>query len=381
MDAAGTAFVAGLRICFAGLHDPRVQERCDHTLLDIVAITLLASMCGADDWPEVEVFGRKREPWLRTFLELPNGIPSHDTFARVFGLLERQQFATGLFLWTQALHEATGGTVIAIDGKTARRSLCKKSGLGALHLVTAWATESGLTLGQVACAEKSNEIRAIPELLKLLDITGCTVTIDAMGCQKEIAAQVIERKGDYVLGLKGNQSGLERDMLQLLEKELETQASVPTAQIHETSEVGHGRTEQRTYRAIPIPAAHPQRALWVGLCTLVVVTSCRIIGTRETWETRLYISSHKPRAKKLGAAIRQHWSIENTQHWSLDVAFGEDVRRQQDRNGAANLAAVRRLALSLLRQDKTNKRGLKNKRLACALDPDYLLTVLANAKF
>jgi predicted transposase YbfD/YdcC len=381
MDAAGTAFVAGLRLCFAGLHDPRVQERCDHTLLDIVAITLLASMCGADDWPEVEVFGRKRQPWLRTFLGLPNGIPSHDTFARVFGLLERQQFATGLFLWTQALHEATGGTVIAIDGKTARRSLCKKSGLGALHLVTAWATESGLTLGQVVCAEKSNEITAIPELLTLLDITGCTVTIDAMGTQKEIAAQIIEQKGDYVLGLKGNQSGLERDMCQLLEKELETQAPVAATRMHETNETGHGRVERRTIRAIPIPAGHPQRAFWAGLCTLVVVTSCRLIGLCETWETRLYISSHKPKAKKLGGAIRAHWGIENTQHWCLDVTFGEDVRRQQDRNGAANLAAVRRLALSLLRQDKTNKRGLKNKRLACALDPDYLLTVLANAKF
>jgi hypothetical protein len=159
----------GFRSCFAELHDPRVQERCDHTLLDIVAVTLLASMCGADDWPEVEVFGRTREPWLRTFLELPNGIPSHDTFARVFGLVERQQFATGLFLGTQALHEATGGTVLAIDGKTARRSLCKRSELGALHLVTAWATRSGLTQGQVACAEKSNEITAIPELLALLD--------------------------------------------------------------------------------------------------------------------------------------------------------------------------------------------------------------------
>jgi predicted transposase YbfD/YdcC len=315
MDAARTAFVSGLRTCFAGLHDPRVQERCDHRLLDIVAITLLASMSGADDWPEVEVFGRKREPWLRGFLELPNGIPSHDTFARVFGLLERQQFATGLFLWTQALHEATDGAVIAIDGKTARRSLCKKSGLGALHLVSAWATQSGLTLGQVACAEKSNEITAIPELLQLLDITGCTVTMDAMGAQKEIAAQIIKQKGDYVLGLKGNQSGLERDMCQLLEKELETQGPVPATQRHETNETGHGRVEHRSYRAIPIPAAHPQRAIWAGLRTLVAVTSCRIIGTRETWETRLYISSQKPRAKKLGAAIRQHWSIENTQHW------------------------------------------------------------------
>ncbi len=175
----------------------------------------------------------------------------------------------------------------------------KKSGLGALHRVTAWATESGLTLGQVACAEKSNEITAIPELLRLLDITGCTVTIDAMGGRKEIAARIVEQKGDYVLGLKGNQSGLERDMCQLLEKELEAQAPVAAAQVHETDETGHGRVERRTCRAIPIPATHPRRTLWAGLCTLVVVTSCRIIGARETWETRLYISSHKPRAKTL----------------------------------------------------------------------------------
>ena len=330
------------------------------------------------------MFARKREEWLRTFLPLHNGIPSHDTFRRVFGLLDRQQFATGLFQWTQALHEATGGKVIAIDGKTARRSSRKKSGLGALHLVTAWATSSGLTLGQVACAEKSNEITAIPELLKMLDLKDCTVTIDAMGCQKEIAAQIRERKGHYVLALKGNQSGLEEDMRQLLVTDLETEwaaaVPVPTERVYETSEKGHGRVEQRTCRAIKIPADHPQRSTWTGLCTLVALTCCRIVGDRQTWETRLYISSLKPKAKALADAIRQHWSIENTQHWSLDVTFGEDVRRQQDRNGAANLASLRRLALCLLRQEKTNKRGLKNKRLECALDPKYLLNVLANAK-
>ena len=195
--------------CFSGLHDPRVQGRCDHLLIDILAIAILAVMCGAEDWPDIEVFGKGRPTWLKGFLQLPNGIPSHDTFRRVFGLLDRKQFAACLFQWTQALHEATGGKVIAIDGKTARRSFNKKSGLKALHLVTAWATESGLTLGQVACEEKSNEITAIPELLKLLNLKGCTVTIDAMGCQKEIAAQIREQKGHYLLGLKGNQSGLE----------------------------------------------------------------------------------------------------------------------------------------------------------------------------
>jgi predicted transposase YbfD/YdcC len=202
-----------------------------------------------------------------------------------------------------------------------------------------------------------------------------------MGCQKEIATQIREQKGHYVLALKGNQSGLEDDMWQLLETALTDDSQQPIQETSETHETGHGRHEQRTCRVIEIPADHPQRSVWKDLCTLVVMICCRVIGGRETTETRLYISSHRPKAKPLAKAVRQHWAIENTQHWSLDVTFGEDSRRQQDRNGAANLAAVRRLALSLLRQEKTNKRGLKNKRLACALDPDYLLHVLANARF
>jgi predicted transposase YbfD/YdcC len=269
MEADALAYVNGLSTCFAALPDPRVQGRCDHALLDILAVTLLAVLCGADDWPEVEVFGQKREDWLKTFLPLPNGIPSHDTFRRVFGLLDRGQFSTCLFQGTQALHEATGGQVIAIDGKTVRRSFRKKSGLGALHLVTAWATESGLTLGQVACAEKSNEITAIPELLTLLNLKGCTVTIDALGCQKEIAAQIHEQKGPFVLALKGNQSGLEEDMQQLLLQELEAPAAASPGRIHETNEKGHGRVEHRHCRVIEIPAAHPQSSPWKSLCTLL----------------------------------------------------------------------------------------------------------------
>lgn len=385
MDAAArkdaVAFVDGLKQCFGGLADPRVVGRCDHLLLDILAIALLAVLCGAEDWPDIAEFGERRHEWLKGFLSLPGGIPSHDTFRRVFAALNRKQFAACLFQWTQALHAATGGRVIAIDGKTARRSFRKKSGLAALHLVTAWATESGLTLGQVACEEKSNEITAIPELLPLLNLKGSTVTIDAMGCQKEIAAQIREQKGHYVLALKGNQAGLEQDMQQLFEQGLDTDFVGLTHDTYQTEEKGHGRHEQRTCHVIEIPAEHPQRSLWKDLCTLVILTCCRIIADQETWETRLYISSHRPRAKPLAQAVRKHWGIENTQHWSLDVTFGEDSRRQQDRHGAANLAAVRRLALSLLRQEKTNKRGLKNKRLACALDPNYLLQVLANATF
>src|SRR5947209_7084366 len=189
MDADAQAFVTGLQTCFADVRDPRVPARCDHRLLDILAIAILAVLSGAEDWPDLEEFGRRRADWLRGFLQLPGGIPSHDTFRRVFGLLDRRQFAAGLFQWTQALHEATGGKVIAIDGKTARRSFNKKSGLKALHLVTAWASESGLTLGQMACEDKSNEITAIPELLQLLNLKGGNVTIDGMGCRQEIAAK------------------------------------------------------------------------------------------------------------------------------------------------------------------------------------------------
>ncbi len=379
MDDAATGFVEGLRHLFGDLPDPRVQGRCDHVLLDIVAVSLLAVMSGAEDWPDIEEFGKRRCDWLKTFLELPHGIPSHDTFRRVFGLLDRKQFAERLFRWTQALHEASGGKLIAIDGKTLRRSLARKSGKVALHLVTAWSSENALTLGQVACEEKSNEITAIPELLKLLSLKGCTVTIDAMGCQKEIAAQIRTQKGHYVLALKGNQSGLQEDMQALFEQGINTDFADLTQETYQTTERGHGRMEQRTCQAIEIPADHPQRGLWKDLCTLAIVTSCRTKDGAEAWETRLYVTSHRPRAKPLARAIRRHWSIENTQHWTLDVTFGEDARRQQDREGAANLAAVRRLALSLLRQETTIKRGVKTKRLACAIDPDYLLRVLKTA--
>jgi predicted transposase YbfD/YdcC len=250
-----------------------------------------------------------------------------------------------------------------------------------LHLVTAWARENGLTLGQVACEEKSNEITAIPELLKLLDLGGQTVTIDAMGCQKEIAAQIREQKGHYVLALKGNQGTLADDMERLYEEAVDQKFASIKHSAADTLDRGHGREEFRSCEALEIPRDHPQRAVWKDLRSLVVITSCRELNGEEHWETRYYITSHAPQASQLAKAVRHHWGIENTQHWTLNVTFGEDSRRQQDRHGAANLAAVRRLALSLLRQEKTNKRGVKNKRLACALNPNYLLTVLHNAKF
>jgi predicted transposase YbfD/YdcC len=380
MDGAAHEFVVGLKQHFAELQEPRNPASCDHLLLDIVAITILAVLCGADDWTDLETFGRLRHEWLKTFLALPGGIPSHDTFRRVFGLLDRRQFATCLFQWTQALHEASGGKLIGIDGKTLRRSFAKRSGKTALHLVTAWSSENGLTLGQIACEDKSNEITAIPELLKLLSLRGCTVTIDAMGCQKEIATAIREQKAHYVLAMKGNQPGLEEDLQQLYIDGIDHDFAGLNHEKYETTEKAHGRTTTRYVHAVEIPADHPQRRHWKDLRTLAVVNTCTTQGEQETWETRWYVSDHAPRAKPLARAIRKHWSIENSQHWVLDIAFGEDSRRQQDRQGAVNFAAVRRLAVSLLRQDKSLKRGAKCKRMACALDPNYLLHILHEAK-
>ena len=341
MDGAACEFVEGLKHHFAELKDPRIAASCDHLLIDIIAITIVAVICGADDWTDLETFGRLRQDWLKTFLALPKGIPSHDTFRRVFGLLDRRRFAACLFQWTQALHEASGGKLMGIDGKTLRRSFAKRSGKAALHLVTAWSSESGLTLGQIACEDKSNEITAIPELLKLLNLRGCTVTIDAMGCQKEIAAGIREKGGHFLLAMKGNQPGLEEDMQQVyIDANDNDFAGLKHAQC-ETTEKAHGRITTRNVHAVEIPKDHPQCRYWKDLRTLVVVTTRNIQGEKESWETRWYITSHAPRVKALAHAIRRHWSIENSQHWVLDIAFGEDSRRQQDRQGAVNFAAVR----------------------------------------
>jgi predicted transposase YbfD/YdcC len=379
MGVESQGFVDGLKACFADLKDPRNEKSCEHRLFDILAIAVLSVACGADDWCDMATFAEVKLAWLKTFLPLPGGAPSHDTFRRVFGLLDRNQFAANLFRWTQALHEATGGKLIAIDGKTLRRTSSARSGLRALHLVTAWAGENGLTLGQVACEEKSNEITAIPELLKLLGLKGCTVTIDAMGCQTQIVEAIRERKGHYVLAVKDNQPTLAADLHQVFEDGLNADFAGVHHATHTTRESTHGRITERTYHAIEIPDGHPQRSRWRDLRTLVLATSCVTRGEEQTWETRTFISDLGLRAKSLGAAIRRHWGIENGQHWVLDVSFREDAARQQDRNGSANLGAIRRLVVSLLRQEKTLKRGAKAKRMACALDPDYLLKVLDSA--
>lgn len=358
---------------FRKLRDPRIHRHKRHLLLDIIVITICAVICGCNDWQQIETFARARQDWLRKFLRLPNGIPSHDTFERVFDRLDPQAFQACFRAWMQALHEALGLSQIAIDGKTLRGS--GVGGLKALHLVSAWATANGLSLGQIAVDEKSNEIPAIPKLLELLDLHGALVTIDAMGCQKEIAAKIVEGGGDYVLTVKDNQPSLLADIQACFEKALEQDFAGVHHDSYETEDRGHGRQERRYYDIILDPPALSVQADWQGLRVIGMCYCECVRDGKITGELRYFIGSRKAKAKVYGQALRNHWGIENNLHWQLDVSFLEDQNRVSKRHGAENLALVRRLALSLLQQHP-DKRSLACKRLLAALDPDFLTEVL-----
>ena len=358
------------------ISDPRVHGRSDHLLVDVVGITILAVLSGADDFVAVATFAKFRREWLEQFFELPAGIPSHDTLARVLGLLDPKEFSASLVNWTAALQTALAGRTVAIDGKTARGSASPTKGVRALHLVSAWATEAGLSLGQVAVEEKSNEITAIPELLDVLSIKGAIVTLDAMGMQKAIVEKIREKKADFVIGLKDNQRTLAADMTTLLNEGIDSDFAGLVTDLHVTSETARGGVEQRDVRVIEIPKDSPHRLIWKDLRTLAVVLTRTERQGVEAFETRLYLSSLPPDAALLAKAIRSHWAIENTLHWSMDVTFREDHHRLLDRNGVSNLSAIRRLVISILRRDTTSKIGAKNKRFKAALDPNYILDVL-----
>lgn len=365
---------------FAGLIDPRVERTRWHSLLDIVAITVCAVICGADNWVDVAFFGRCKEAWFRQWLELPNGIPSHDTFGRVFAMLDAEQFAGCLGRWMAAVQEATQGQVVAIDGKSLRGSRDGAKGKGAVHLVSAWASSNHLVLGQVKVDDKSNEITAIPELLRLLSLKGCIVTIDAIGCQKAIAQEIVNREADYVLAVKANQGELHAGLKDLFETAMGYQfQDVPHSYAPSLGKE-HGRIESRECWATSDPgclAYLEQAAEWPGLVSVAMVRRQRdmvgLPGSRTETETAYYISSLPADAGKILAATRTHWSIENSLHWTLDVAFDEDHCRVRTGNGAQNLAAVRAFALGLLNQDTEIKAGIKAKRKVAGWDPDYLL--------
>ncbi|MGM0706032.1 MAG: ISAs1 family transposase [Bacteroidota bacterium] len=372
---------------FADLDDPRRENSTDYPLHEIIIITICAVVCGADGFTAIASFGRAKKDWLGSFLELENGIPSHDTIGRFFGLLDPGAFETRFAEWVRDACEHTGGDVVAVDGKTLRRSYDRASGKAALHMVSAWASENGLTLGQVATDAKSNEITAIPDLLKVLDVAGCIVTIDAMGCQTAIAEAITDADADYVLALKDNQKTL-RTAVEATFDRLRASRREPCSSCTSVTG-GHGRVETRRCWALAVADTDLTRFNdWHGLRTICMVEYERDEYERDEYERdeesdggpiterRYYISSLPPDAEALLKATRRHWHIENRMHWVLDVAFQEDQSRIRAGHAAQNMATVRRLALSLLQQDERLSMGIKNKRLRAGWDHKYLQTLL-----
>ncbi len=371
---------------FAILQDPRIDRSKQHSLLDIVVIAFCAMLCGAEGWEDMEDFGKAKQDWLqeRLDLELANGIPSDDTFRRLFARLDPEQFGRCFLSFAQSLHTYTQGEVIALDGKAVRHSFDVATGQAAIHLVSAWATESGLALGQVKVDSKSNEITAIPALLKLLDISGCVITIDAMGCQRAIAKQIVDKKGNYVFSLKGNQSTLHDDVKVFFEDARahdfyqKNEDRRITHGYYETVEKDHGRIETRRCWMVQGEQLDWlwQKEQWAGLYSIGAVESERRSAEKTTLETRYFISSLRGSVKTFARAVRAHWGIENRLHWTLDMAFGEDDCVIWQDHAPENLATLRKMVLNLLRQEKTNKRGLKAKGKRAGWDKDYLLRLL-----
>jgi predicted transposase YbfD/YdcC len=364
---------------FASVPDPRIERHRWHKLSDILVIAVCAVLSGAESYPAIEDFGTERESWLRQFLELPAGIPSHDTFNRVLRLLDPVELQSCFLRWMQAVAEVTDGEVVAIDGKALRRSFAKGTSKRAIHMVSAWAA-NGVVLGQRKVDTKSNEITAIPALLALLALKGGIVTIDALGCQRAIAQKILEQGADYVLALKGNQPTLEQAVTRFFLTGPEAEAHWSQSDYHEHTQRGHGRVETRRAWISADLDAELRAAAWPGLQSIGLVEATRTVGAKTAVEQRFYLSSLPPQAGEFAQAVRKHWGIENQLHWTLDVTFREDQSRLRMGYGAENFAVLRHIALNLLRQEPSAK-SLPRKRLACALNPDYLLKVLLGEQF
>jgi predicted transposase YbfD/YdcC len=366
---------------FAALTDPRVERTKLHSLLDIVVIAICAVIAGAESWDDIAEFGEIRADWFATFLALPHGIPSHDTFNRVFAALDPLQFQACFLAWMRAVTGVLPAQVIALDGKTVRGSHDQESGKAAIHLVSAWASANRVVLAQITVEEKSNEITALPELLRCLALAGCVVTIDAMGCQREIAQQILDQEGSYILALKENQ-GILHDEVQLsfATAQADAFAGIQHERV-ERIEKGHGRIETRQALVITDPAVLgwlQERHAWPGLAAIGMVRGERRIGAERTSEDRYYLLSCALSARAFGEAVRSHWGIENQVHYVLDVTFHEDQSRIRAGSAAQNFAVLRHIALNLLRQQTVKRKSIKGRRLKAAWDTDFLLQVLAS---
>jgi predicted transposase YbfD/YdcC len=360
---------------FSAMPDPRVVGRTDHRLLDILVLTVCAVLCGADDWEAVEMWGDAKLTWLRQYIPLENGIPSHDTIGRVFAALDSITFQDCFTRWVSTICGSLEGQVVAIDGKTMRGSHHHRLGKKAIHMVSAFASDQGITLGQFKTEEKSNEITAIPELLAMLDLKGSIVTIDSMGCQTDIAKAIIEKDAQYVLALKGNHGKLHEQVGDFFAIAQQYDYKALDAKPDTTCEKDHGRIETR--RVLALSSMHLEGvSAWTGLKSIIMVESTREIGEKMTSERRFYISSLPPDSKKIGDAIRAHWGVENRLHWCLDVTYKEDNCRTRTGHAAENFNLIRKITMNLLRQDTSMKRSIPKKRLYAALHDEYLATVL-----
>ena len=354
---SGTGLGGTIVEYFQDVKDPRINRRKRHCLLDIIVISVMAVICDGQGWEDIEEFAIIRKKWLKTFLQLPNGIPSHDTFRRVISRLNPENMQSCFSKWIQSVCQAFGSDVIAIDGKTLRRSFERgaREGKGAIHMVSAWSSKAKLVLGQVKTEEKSNEITVIPELLKMLELKGCIITIDAMGCQKMIAQSIIDKEADYILALKGNQGSIHRGVDISFELAEDRDFLGFNYDCLDEVSAGHGRKETRRYETILVADWFVYAKEWPKLKTLVRVTSTREIGDKISAEIRYYISSLELGAKAIGDAIRKHWGIENSLHWVLDVTFREDESRIRRGDSAENFSTLRRMALAMLKREPTKK--------------------------
>ena len=367
----------GLLRAFAQLKDPRMNRTKLHSLTDILAIAICAVICGADGWVQVQQFGDCKKKWFKTFLDLPNGIPSHDTFGRVFAALDPVAFEECFMKWVAELATASQGRLIAIDGKTIRRSLDTANGKAAIHMVNAWCEANHMVLGQLATDAKSNEITAIPKLMKLLDLKDAVVTIDAGGCHKKIAQQIVDQGGHYILQLKGNQGTLHKETVMLFDQCLTDDCRGISYSTAATTNGGHGRIEERRIWATSEVNWFAERGKWKNLRCLIRVQAKRTVDGKTSTEYRYYISDlPADNASGLLAYIRGHWGVENKLHWSLDINFREDECRIRQGHAAENFARLSRIALNLLKAETTNRRGIKTKRLCCGWNHDYLLKVM-----